>query len=214
MPAGKSISLEDYNCAVNPAEVEKLEKPSTSKHKACKRQRKRKDSTSASSEEEEKDGQIPLSSDDSIVSEISDGDLQGVEDTSDGEHEQSDGINGSNYGEHLEMKGVDGNIPENGQCRLSLQENSYYLTEFKVFSTNSKYYVGKLLRVFDDDNIEMSFLRSCRKENCRFVYPQAGDQCIVARTDIRRLLPEPTVDRRGGLHFLKSELEPYLDRLA
>lgn len=62
------------------------------------------------------------------------------------------------------------------------------------FSTkkNHIYYVGQTIKVLDDKDVEVSFLRKSKKNN-NFTFPDAKDIGAVAKDNIVMVLPKPSV---------------------
>lgn len=68
-----------------------------------------------------------------------------------------------------------------------------------------KYFIGLIQNVVDDELITVKFLRPNRKkENC-FIFPLVDDVCVINKEQIKKLLAQPTVLRRGGYEFTKKD---------
>lgn len=66
-----------------------------------------------------------------------------------------------------------------------------------------KYFIG-LVQEINVELITVKFLRPNRKkENC-FIFPSVDDICEVKKEEIKKLLPKPTILRRGGFEFPKK----------
>ena len=71
-------------------------------------------------------------------------------------------------------------------------ENDFVLVEFPGKLEKKKvYYVGKVLKINESEEYEISYLRKQTKGTSKFVFPNIPDEAIVALKDIKLIMPPP-----------------------
>lgn len=94
-----------------------------------------------------------------------------------------------------------------------LKPGTFVLAKFCVKKL-VQHFVGKISALDEKEQlVEVNFLRQSRKVAFKFLWPSVIDQGFIPFHEIVRLLPEPSVDRRGGLVFKSSLLSKYKQTL-
>lgn len=95
------------------------------------------------------------------------------------------------------------------------EENLYLLTDDDIIAMdnfllvkfptkkNERCFVGKVTKVYDQQEFEVTFLR-CKSSTYKFYYPAVSDESTLDRKDIIARLPEPKSSKTARTSSLLS----------
>lgn len=88
---------------------------------------------------------------------------------------------------------------------ITFVADDYVLVQFKCPNNKTKYYVGRITTVVDDNLLAVNFLRSkvSLKHEKYFFYPDIKDESIVNIEDVIMKMKNPTDLRRNRFAFSK-----------
>lgn len=82
-----------------------------------------------------------------------------------------------------------GELPKEG----TLQINQFILVLFEVKQSHY-FYVGKVIEILENDELQVSYLRKSQKYEGKFVYPPVPDIDVIKKSDIFAFLPNPVIN--------------------
>jgi hypothetical protein len=88
---------------------------------------------------------------------------------------------------------------QNNVSEETPSEGSFLLVKFNLERGATKYFVGKVIALEDENNFKLAFLR--HKGKGKFAWPINDDISIINKVDIEVVLPKPITQRRGILTF-------------
>lgn len=91
--------------------------------------------------------------------------------------------------------------PSNGVALIMPPKgNNFGVVKFPT-KKKYKYYIERVIQVYDDNILEVKFLREAKSDS--FVFPAVDDVSVIDMDDVDAVLKEPEIDKRGH-HIFKS----------
>lgn len=95
----------------------------------------------------------------------------------------------------------------------NLVPDMFVLVKFQVKKI-VQHFVGKIISIDQNEKlIEINFLRHSKKMKFKFFWPSVQDQGYIPYTEIEKILPSPTLDRRGAIVYKSKVLINFLKTL-
>lgn len=95
-------------------------------------------------------------------------------------------------------------VPCNSKNTTDIKVGDFILIKLEALGNLQKLYIGQILKIDDDKNFEVQFLRKTQKNT--FIYPQIEDISYIHDDQILKLLTQPIMNRREEFLFEKTEM--------